>query len=187
MQHVNTRLDEEDVDPLQHIEFVCARLYTGPCFVKYNAVLRGLGVGEGEPLHDAFERLCLRNTYSTTIACCNSAIVKLGKLTRVCKVYRGISGRKLPSEFFEPNEFDARGAVEFAFTSTTAERDVALSYAAGSSGSAILLEMQMGMVDRGADIGWLSQYPHEAEILFNPLTSFEVLQTRVEGRVICVQ
>ena len=54
------------------------------------------GCNAGEKLYEPFERLCLRNSYATTIACCNSAIVKLGKLTQVCKVYRGIAGRRLP-------------------------------------------------------------------------------------------
>ena len=41
------------------------------------------------------------------------------------------------------------------------------------------------MVDRGADLRWLSQYPHEAEILFPPLTGLEVQSTRVdEGHVV---
>ena len=34
------------------------------------------------------------------------------------------------------------------------------------------------MIDRGADIGWLSQYPHEARSLFAPLTGLEVLDAR---------
>jgi hypothetical protein len=29
----------------------------------------------------------------------------------------------------------------------------------------IVIEVQQGMVNRGADISWLSQYPHEREIL----------------------
>ena len=32
----------------------------------------------------------------------------------------------------------------------------------------------MGMIDRGADLTLVSQYPHEREILFNPLTGLEV-------------
>ena len=48
-----------------------------------------------------------------------------------------------------------------------------MGYASGSTG--IVFEIQQGMVDRGADIGWLSQYPHEREILFGPLTVCQVL------------
>ena len=52
-----------------------------------------------------------------------------------------------------------RGGVEFGFLSTTTDRSVAMHYAASAAG--VVLEMQMGMVDRGADISWLSQYPFE--------------------------
>ena len=40
------------------------------------------------------------------------------------------------------------------------------------------------MVNRGANISWLSQYPHEAETLFGPLTGIEVLDTRIDGSVV---
>jgi hypothetical protein len=35
-------------------------------------------------------------------------------------------------------------------------------------------DRQMGMVDRGAQLDWLSQYPEEKEILLPPLTGMEV-------------
>ena len=38
----------------------------------------------------------------------------------------------------------------------------------------------MGMVDRGAELGWISQYPHEQEILFGPLTGMQLMKTRVD-------
>ena len=38
----------------------------------------------------------------------------------------------------------------------------------------------------GADLGWLSQYPHEREILFAPLTGLEVQWTRVQDSVLVV-
>ena len=44
------------------------------------------------------------------------------------------------------------------------------------------LQAQMGMVDRGADLSWLSQYPGEKEVLFAPLTGMEVIgEPRVEN------
>jgi hypothetical protein len=54
-----------------------------------------------------------------------------------------------------------------------------VSYAQGSAST--IFEMQMGMVDRGADLSWLSQYPHEKEVLFPPLTGLEALETEVDG------
>ncbi len=69
--------------------------------------------------------------------------------------------------------------------STTLDREVAFNYAKGSKVSTIL-EVRMGMVDRGADVHWLSQYPLEREILFAPLTGLEVTGKKVEGRVLVV-
>ena len=36
--------------------------------------------------------------------------------------------------------------------------------------------MKLGMIDRGAQLEWLSQYPHEREILLPPLTAMEVVE-----------
>ena len=45
-----------------------------------------------------------------------------------------------------------------------------MHYASEPGKPALLFEIQMGMIDRGAELGWISQYPHEAECLFAPLT-----------------
>ena len=116
----------------------------------------------------------------------NSAIVKLGKLMPAQKVYRGITGGLLPNAFWRRNEFNVRGGVEYAFMSTTSDKKVAMEYAAGSGKQGIVFEIQMGMLDRGADLSWISQYPHEREILFAPLTGCEAASTRVEGSVLVV-
>ena len=53
-----------------------------------------------------------------------------------------------------------KGGIENAFMSTTTDRKVAMNYAAGGGQkTGIVLEMQQGMVNRGADISWLSQAP----------------------------
>ena len=46
--------------------------------------------------------------------------------------------------------------------STTLDEKVAKAYAADGAGG-FVFEIQMGMIDRGADISFLSQYPHERD------------------------
>lgn len=164
-------------------------------FKKYNAVLRGL-LTKSPFLRNTMVILCCPkavadaylgtakvfqtanglvsydeakgslNMYSTTIHGINSCVIKLGKLTRVTKVYRGLAGMSLPAEFWDPNEHGVRGGIENGFMSTTTTRDVALFYAkdkTDASRTGIVLEFQQGMVNRGADVSWLSQFPHEQE------------------------
>ena len=64
------------------------------------------------------------NTYTTTLHAINSCVVKLSKLTCATHVYRGLSERALPNEFWKKNEFGVMGGVESGFMSTTTFRDV---------------------------------------------------------------
>ena len=94
----------------------------------------------------------------------------------------------LPDEFWKRNEFGVRGGVECGHMSTTLDRNVAMGYASGDKAkTGIVIECQQGMVNRGADISWLSQYPHEAEILFGPLTGIEVLNTHIDVSVVVIE
>ena len=87
-----------------------------------------------------------------------------------------------------------RGGIEYGFSSTTTDKGQALEYATGGKGTdadaggaaMTIFEMQMGMVDRGADLTWLSQYPHEREVLLPPLTGIEALGTDVEGSMMII-
>ena len=63
----------------------------------------------------------------------------------------------LPKEFWVVNEFGVKGGIESAFMSTTLNQQVAVSYAASGDGAGVVFEIQQGMVDRGADISFLSQ------------------------------
>ena len=130
-------------------EVIGLRLYTGPMYVHYNnRVLRAARQGY----------------YVTTIHCINSAIVKLGKNQKAVRVYRGMSGGMLPEEFNEPGEMGTRGGVEAAFMSTTTNRSVAMEYASrDASVPSIVFQIRMGMIDKGADVSWVSQFPAEAE------------------------
>jgi len=172
--HGQTALVEEEV--------VAGRLYTGPCYELYNTVLRA----KSPNLHLNQKQKDLNgdNDFPTTIHGINSCVIKLSKLTKATKVYRGFSSATLPPKFWEPNAFGTCGGVEFAFASTTTNISQAMEYAQGAAST--IFEMQMGMVDRGADVAWLSQYPHEKEVLMPPLTAIEALGTRVEGGILVV-
>ena len=77
--------------------------------------------------------------------------------------------------------------IESAFMSTTLDKAVATQYAASAGvGASFVFEIQQGMVDRGADIGFASQYPHDREILFAPLTGLEVRSTRLDKSALVV-
>ena len=208
MDMQNRRLDAIGADLLTWAEVVGGRLYTGPLFVKYNGLLRGLDspvpflknsmiqlccpkdvyerfIGTAKlwqnangtmPYEKARKEL---NFYTTTIHVINSCIVKMGKLTQAKPVYRGMSLRIFPEQFWKPNEQGVMGGVEYAFMSTTPERSVAEQYS--QDGFGIIVEIQQGMIDRGAEIAWLSQYPHEAEILFAPLAGLEAREMRIDS------
>ena len=95
-------------------------------------------------------------------------MLKLSKLTEAVKVWRGFSGATLPRSFFKRNAAGVRGGIEYGFSSTTTDRATALSFSRGDAST--IFEMQMGMVDRGAELTWLSQYPHEKEARRPPLS-----------------
>ena len=61
--------------------------------------------------------------------------------------------------------------------STTTDEAVALTFAKEGDArtASTLVVASMGMIDRGATLDWLSQYPHEREILLPPLTAMEVV------------
>lgn len=203
--YVNTKLRAIGEPEMTLEEALGLRSYTGPLFVKYNSVLRGLN-SEVDFLQKQLVSLCCAaevseqlanktisfaqargkvNLYTTTLHVINSGIIKTSKLTFAGKVYRGVSGMALPDAFWQPNSDGVRGGIEGAFMSTTKDRAVAMQYAA-SGGRGIVFEIQQGMIDRGADVGWASQYAHEAEILFAPLTGLEVQSTKVHGSVLVV-
>mmetsp|Transcript_52922 Transcript_52922/g.139376 ORF Transcript_52922/g.139376 Transcript_52922/m.139376 type:complete len:1187 (+) Transcript_52922:93-3653(+) len=86
---------------LQIAEVISMRLYTGPMFVLYNAVLRGFPAREVECLCDEAGNV---NKYETTIFCITSGITKLAKISDVPqnrKLYRGLGGMVLPDQFWK--------------------------------------------------------------------------------------
>ena len=112
-------------------------------------------------LVDVVTKLCLGNDYVTTIHGINSCVLKLSKLTKAGKVWRGIKDAKLPKTFWVANSMGVRGGIEYGFSSTSTDKAQALTYAGADirkdGDASTVFEMQMGMVDRGADLSWLSQ------------------------------
>ena len=153
------------------------------------------------------------NLYPTTLHTLDVVIRKLARVTEVRPLYRGNGyGAKLPTLFTERDTHGARGGVELGFMSTTADAAVAHEYATDTG---VLFEIEQGVVDRGADLAWLSQcgcrcpsctsawpathatlphehrYPHEQEVTWPPLTSLSVSpdwsETRVQDAVTIVK
>ena len=73
------------------------------------------------------------NTYTTTIHATNSCVIKLSKLTKAGKVWRGIRDAKLPKSFWVANSMGVRGGIEYGFSSTTTDKEQALHYAGGDT------------------------------------------------------
>jgi len=164
---IQTGRDRFQLAALRPEEVLGIRLYTGPQFMHYNCVLRKFPAQLVESLEG--------NTYTTTIHCINSAIIKL---SRACPldprvVARGSKDLRLPLQFAVKDALGCQGDVEMGFISTTSNLDVACDYAAGGL-MAMVLMIERGAMDKGASIGSLSQYPTEQEILFPPLCNLEV-------------
>ena len=160
-------------------EVIALRLYTGPMFMFYNSVLRGL-LSRERNKRPGDEEEDIEVKYKTTIHMISSGIVKLAEiLARSAvgsrKIYRGMSGMMLPDCFFKGDKLGWKGGVEIAFMSCTRDRDVALQYL-GKGKMPVIFEIEVSQVDRGASLQWLSQYPGEAEVLLPPLSNLEVTQ-----------
>eukprot|EP00966_Prymnesium_polylepis_P098240 2275265-Prymnesium_polylepis.1 len=117
MDEINGLLLGMSQEPIIVEELVSARLYTGPMYEKYNAVLRANS--DNEYLQQKEKGLCMGNKYATTIHSINSAVLKLSKLSVVCKVWRGFQNATLPQAFWEADVHGVRGGVEYGFTSCT--------------------------------------------------------------------
>jgi len=178
LEERNSKLRQLNTPPLATDEFIATRLYTGPMYECYCAVLRGLKI-------TCFAKknleLNMGNVYVCTLHLINNAVVKLSKLTVASTLYRGLVGA-LPPQFQVEDEYNIIGGVEFGFMSATADKQVAIQYCQGKMPS-VVLQIEQGMVNRGADIAWLSQYPEEKETLFPPLTALEVVRDPSTERV----
>ena len=70
--------------------------------------------------------------------------------------------------------------------STTKSAAVALDYSGGNATRGSIFVIDFDMNSRGASIQWLSQYPHEEELLFPPCTGLACLDWSQHGRKRCI-
>jgi len=127
---------------LTEVETIGLRLYSGPGFINYNQVLRKL----------------VEKKYITTIHAIVSGIIKLASIMKLPfdrNVWRGLSDIELPEEFWNEDEYGARGGVEFGIMSTTTNMKVAVQYSS-HGGRPTVFKIEIGQVDRGAELNWIS-------------------------------
>jgi len=137
--------------PVGKAEVIAGRAYTGPLYVKMNGSLRKASKKFGEQAH------LKGNSYTNLVYSANSL---LRKFSQICiippgrKVYRGMSGYRLPDCFLVCFGGGGRGGVDFAFLSTSTKLEVAVSYI-GDKAMPILFEFDVGDIDRGASLSFL--------------------------------
>ena len=162
---------------LTRVEVAVLRMYTTIFFRPWNNALRGL-----DPSFNPDNGASLRE-WATCIAVLFSAVMKLSGLTPrdsdgnvVRRVWRGVdeSDRALPDLFLKPCEENQYfpGGAEQAFSSTTTDPFTAHSFSGGWWVPGTILEIDFGMGSRGADVGFLSCYPAERELLLPPFCIF---------------
>jgi len=123
-------------------------------------------------MNDALRAKEIRK-WATTISLVCSAVLKLSMLSKPACAYRGVKedDLQIPASFLDG---DFAGGVELGFSSTTTKPDVALKYSGKAKGS--IFELEFTMTSRGASIQFLSQFPHEEELLFPPRTAFQCIE-----------
>ncbi len=185
LDEINAKLYKLGLPRMTIVEVIALRLWSGPMGVKYNKMIRRYTAGhrEGQEWRVELEKkLCLGNKYSTTIHVIQSAISKLGKINPNSKGYSGSNNLLLHERFWKNHpEMNTKGGVEGGLMAVTKDRDVAKYYATLEDAPiGIIFEIDMSTMERGAEIGWLAQYPHENETLLPPLTYLNVEHIRMD-------
>lgn len=100
------------------------------------------------------------------------------------KTYRAINGI-LPDEFFKPDDKGMISFLEYGFSSTSDSKEVIETFRDASAFNLTLevtqIKNEITGCHQGVPLEWLTYYPGEREILFPPLTMFQVLDKKREG------
>lgn len=173
-------------------EVLAVRLYSGPAYLPINNYLRQIAACTGShrqalashPLH----------TFAATCQHLSSAVRKLSAVATAdelsAPLYRGVRG-ELKRSFWLPDEQGVVCAVDTAFMSCSRARNTPIGYMA-EVGPNVLWELQPAPESDaafhcGADIGLLSQFSSEQEVLFPPCTMLTVRGAAGSGGVETVE
>jgi hypothetical protein len=141
---------------LSEAELVAIRLYTTIAYLFMNIPLRN------EQRQTRGEQCPL----AVTTYFAWNGIKKLRALhveSGETNLWRGMRNLEVADQFMQ------KGGTELAFMSTTSDLNVAVRYCL-SQKSLIFKIVSTDFMSMGADVGWLSAFPGEAEILYPPLT-----------------
>jgi len=147
---------------LEPAHVVALRFYTTHAFKYMNGPLRSQEFGQGKRPHPL----------PITMAFLSEAIKKLRAVhasrpeatTEMC-LWRGMRNLGLAGEFMD----ELRGGTEVSPMSTTSDIRVAARY--GISDCSLLFKIKVNnFVQYGAELGWVSAFPAEAEVCYPPLT-----------------
>ncbi|KAL1505011.1 hypothetical protein AB1Y20_008774 [Prymnesium parvum] len=147
---------------LEPAHVVALRFYTTHAFKYMNGPLRSQDFGQGKRPHPL----------PITMAFLSEAIKKLRAVhatrpeaTKELCLWRGMRNLQLAGEFID----ELRGGTEVSPMSTTSDIRVAARY--GISDCSLLFKVKVNnFIQYGAELGWVSAFPAEAEVCYPPLT-----------------
>ncbi|CAK0834134.1 unnamed protein product [Prorocentrum cordatum] len=149
---------------LAHV--VALRFYTTPGYKYLNSPFRN---------QDRYYHKNKQHPMPITMAYISEGIKKLrsayavkveeGQASTHMVLWRGLRNMYMPDDFL----LNRKGGTELAPMSTTTDIQVAARYAC--SGESVLLKISLdNFMQYGAELGWLSAFPGEVEVLYPPLT-----------------
>jgi hypothetical protein len=148
---------------LHTAEVTALRMWTGPMYKRYSYLLRGSFLHQGEDKDDPCQ-------YTTTLWAISSGISNLSRIWNLApgkKVYRGFrdsSAWLCDRELKGGLRMKGKVGVERSLLATSELPEVAMAYSTGGT-DPLVLEIDSGE-NSGVSLSWLSQFPHEQEVLF---------------------
>ena len=202
---IYTSLEPAKVAKLTDDEVIALRLYTSPCYQPINEFLRALKAEESREkflkddktfaqtvrhLTDAFEKLGrIEDSKNSDVTLADDGHHKHGEQD-LPKTWRAINGI-LPTEFFKPDDKGMISFLEYGFSSTSDDKNVVAAFRDETAFNLTLevtqIKNEITGCHQGVPLEWLTYYPGENEILFPPLTMFQVVHKRREGFNIYLQ